>query len=134
MYGPGWRLYTGEVNREKVDICRAIWCRRHYSLRCTPYLDTYLLSTYLPRIYIFTCVHLRSPNAAALQGTVCGPAQHCDSGSCVAVEAVTVTTVTTVTTIEAPNKNGFGGRMSICDFFAIFGIRYRDCNPVVMDL
>ena len=34
MYGPGWRLYTGEVNREKVDICRAIWCRRHYSLRC----------------------------------------------------------------------------------------------------
>ena len=82
-------------------------------------------------------IYSRSPNAAALQGTVCGPAQHCDSGSCVSAarttEEVVVTTLTTAAT-EAPNKNVFGGRMSICDFFAIFGIRYRDCNPVVMDL
>lgn len=42
MYGEDWTVYSrGVVNQESVNICRAIWCRRHYNLR--------------------------SPNAAALQ-------------------------------------------------------------------
>lgn len=57
MYGAGWTHYQGTVRGEKAKTCEAIWCRHQFSLR--------------------------SPNAAALQGTSCGEGRHCEGGFCV---------------------------------------------------
>lgn len=128
MYGAGWTHYTGEVRGEKAKTCEAIWCRHQFSLR--------------------------SPNAAALQGTSCGQGRHCKGGLCVpktlpqegvgdsavsgetfweSFSPVTSTAATsTVATSPSTSEPGrvvyFPKTLDICQFFAQFGITLNICQ------
>jgi len=108
MYGSGWTLYSqGVVNQESVNICKAIWCRKHYNLR--------------------------SPNAAALQGTECKQGRHCDSGLCVAKTRSSSSSSGSASTPSPSSSTSktkiYTEKMSVCQFFRIFGINYPNCNP-----
>ena len=108
LYGAGWSHYRGLVRKKAVNTCHAIWCR--------------------------STVYLRSPNAAALQGTECGEGRHCRRGRCVRREDTTDTTQQDTTTTEQtttrpqqsqiffPSKS-----MGICQFFRQFGIKLDYC-------
>jgi len=129
MYGAGWTHYTGEVRGEKAKTCEAIWCRHQFSLR--------------------------SPNAAALQGTSCGKGRHCIGGLCVTktsplggdgssgetfwesfsagTRRTSTSTSTTATSVETSASTSEPGRVvyfpktfDICQFFAQFGITLND--------
>jgi len=125
MYGVGWTHYLGQVRGERAKTCEAIWCRRQFSLR--------------------------SPNAAALQGTSCGHERHCEGGLCVKKiepgdesgdggifwerfsEASKVTTIATTKAVTtSTNDPGrviyFPQTFNICQFFAQFGIRLKTCE------
>lgn len=110
MYGTEWRLYpSGIVNGEQINICRAIWCRRGNSLR--------------------------SPNAAALQGTSCGLGKQCDTGKCIKrinnKPHPSTPRLREDSTTKKPAevvRPIYTNQMSVCDFFAIFGIRYPNCR------
>jgi len=105
MYGEDWTVYSrGVVNQESVNICRAIWCRRHYNLR--------------------------SPNAAALQGTECRQGKHCDSGLCVTkTHSSSSQTGSTTSSPSVSTTKIYREKMSVCQFFRIFGINYPYCSP-----
>jgi len=107
MYGSRWRLYSqGVVNGQQVNICQAIWCRSY--------------------------INLKSPNAAALQGTTCSRGRHCLSGEC--VPAVTKQETSPPTTTPSPSttstttkslENSLSPafhiiyKMKVCDFFKL---------------
>jgi len=113
LYGSGWSHYTGLVRNKVVSSCEAIWCRN--------------------------TIYLRSPNAAALQGTKCGKGKHCIGGECVRKTGTTLAThqVTTMTeqtttiakrTKQTNSQVFFPSRsMGICKFFMQFGIKLDYC-------
>jgi len=113
LYGAGWSHYMGLVRNKVVSTCKAIWCRN--------------------------TIYLRSPNAAALQGTECGKGRHCRGGMCVGrgetVDTDTTTTILTTTseqtTIRSSHQQSqvfFPSRaMGICQFFRQFGIQLDYC-------
>jgi len=127
MYGAGWTHYMGEVRGEKAKTCEAIWCRHQFSLR--------------------------SPNAAALQGTSCGEGRHCIGGLCVpktsplgspsgsggtfwesfsagTIMSSTTSATSVETSLSTTREPGrvvyFPKTFDICQFFAQFGIRLKN--------
>ena len=69
-----------------------------------------------------------------LQGTNCGPGKHCDTGRCIQRDIKTqpntpeprdeTTSKKPVEVVRPINTY----QMSVCDFFAIFGISYPNCR------
>jgi len=111
LYGAGWSHYRGLVRKKVISTCQAIWCR--------------------------STIYLRSPNAAALQGTECQEGKHCRGGRCVKRGATTettdttqqVTTTTEQTTVRSQQSQIFfpSRSMGICQFFRQFGIKLDYC-------
>ena len=115
LYGSGWRHYTGMVRKKLVSTCKAIWCRN--------------------------TMYLRSPNAAALQGTQCAEGKHCIGGECVRKTGTTESTEsgrstqeettrksTTVSQAQDNSQVFFPSRsMGICEFFKQFGVKLSYC-------
>jgi len=105
MYGPKWTLYTGPVNGKETNVCKGIWCRNGNNLK--------------------------SPNAAALQGTECSEGRYCKSGMCV-TKSKDDTTNNEKEDDDHKNEDESNEvykpkRMSICDFLAAFGLSYFRC-------
>jgi len=111
LYGVGWTHYTGLVRNKLVSSCKAIWCRN--------------------------TIYLRSPNAAALQGTECEAGGHCVGGLCArrsgstdlpTTQEKTTTIQTTVKSSHQQSQVFFPSRsMGICQFFLQFGIKLDYC-------
>ena len=69
------------------------------------------------------------------QGTACDNEKHCDTGECIKRDRNTQTNTnpqqSEATTTNKPEvvRPIYSNQMSVCDFFAIFGIRYPNCRP-----
>ena len=115
LYGSGWSHYTGVAKNKLVNSCKAIWCRND--------------------------IYLRSPNAAALQGTQCAEGKHCIGGECVqktgtteftesgrSTQEETTRKSTTVSQAQDNSQVFFPSRsMGICQFFKQFGVKLSYC-------
>ena len=69
------------------------------------------------------------------QGTSCGLGKHCDTGKCIkrinSKPQASTPWLREETTTKKPAevvRPIYTNQMSVCDFFAIFGIRYPNCR------
>jgi len=122
LYGQDWSFYTGFISNGHANKpCEGIWCRNQN--------------------------YLKSPNAAALQGTTCGDNRVCFRGGCEAESTVqrvlssessdvtgttstttsTTTTTTRRTTRRTSSRDDADMQNTLCTFFRAFGVTLSGC-------